>query len=132
MGRCPRGHLFGDVAIEKRVEGDILRPRILGIFVQLEELGLDLLPDGLLCSVQSAVEVLATEDALAVLLNLVPELPGEAVGPFYATNGTLLILVPTNFHQPISNPYCEGRSEGILPYRGLLWVGKNPEIIASC
>jgi hypothetical protein len=38
--------------------------------------------------------VLATEDALAVLLNVVPELPGETVGPLYTTNRTLLITCP--------------------------------------
>jgi len=65
---------------------------------------------------------LATEDALAILLNVVPELPGETVGPPYTTNGTLLILVATNFHQPISNPYTEGRSGSfylIVGYYGL-------------
>jgi hypothetical protein len=94
-------------------------------------LGFDLLPDSLLCPVESAVEVLTTEDALAVLLNVVPELPGEAVGPLYATNRTLLILVPTNLHEPISNPYTEGRSGSILAYRGLLWVGRNLKIVVT-
>jgi hypothetical protein len=71
----------------------------------------------------SMISDIDRKDALAILLNVVPELPGEAVGPLYTTNGTLLILVPTNFHQPISNPYTEGRSGSILAYRGLLWVG---------
>ena len=73
----------------------------------------------------------SAEDALAVLLNVVPELPREAVGSLYTTNRTLLVLVPTNFHQPISNPYTEGRSGSILAYRGLLWVGRNGERAVS-
>jgi hypothetical protein len=68
------GHLLRDVAVEQGIEGDILCPRVLCVFVQLKELGFDLLPDGLLCPVESAVEVLATEETLAVLLNVVPEL----------------------------------------------------------
>jgi hypothetical protein len=77
---------------------------------------------------QAPQMVLATEDALAVLLNVVPELPGETVGPLYTTNRTLLILVPTHLHQPIS----KGSSEGTLPWRGLVWGRQNLEIVVSC
>ena len=43
----------------------------------LKTMTMNFLPDGLLCPVQSAGEGLATEDALAVLLNVVPKLPGK-------------------------------------------------------
>jgi hypothetical protein len=75
-------------------------PRVFGNFIQFEELGFGPLPEGLFCSVQSAVEALATEEMPSVLLEIVPELPGKVIGPLYTRNGTLLILVPTNFLNP--------------------------------
>ncbi len=89
-------------------------PRVFGNFIQFEELGFGPLPEGLFCSVQSAVEVLATEEMPSVLLDIVPELPGKVVGPLYTRNGTLLILVPTNLPQSISIPYTAGRSGSML------------------
>jgi hypothetical protein len=62
-------------------------------------------------------------------IHVEPELPGEAIGPLYTTDGTLLIFVPTNLHEPISNPYTEGRSRSTLAWRGsgrLAEIEKTP------
>lgn len=90
------GHLFGDVALEEGVEGHVAAARVFGAFVELQQLPLDLLTDGLLGRIDCAVEGLRFVNAPAVFDNAVTELPGEPAGTRDAANGPMLIALASD------------------------------------